>query len=280
MQKTIKRMTGYKATDADMRCKGYRFRLGEWSEPVTGELEECENGYHFCENMSGVWSYYPLPDGGTRVFKVEAEEILEKSPEPGACVKRVCRRLRLIEEVTGFDGRGNVGEGNSGCGNSGSYNAGSGNTGYCNTGYRNTGDYNTGDVNTGHRNTGNCNTGSRNTGDWNTGSYNTGDGNTGNLNTGSDNTGDRNTGSGNACSNSSGFFEIKEPVTTCFGASTGLRRSAFLKKYGYLVEKLGTDLTRDEVPDFEKYRDLPNITPAKLTALHRKHKRLRKKGAA
>ena len=33
-QKTIAKMTGYKATDKNMCCNGYRFEIGKWSEPV------------------------------------------------------------------------------------------------------------------------------------------------------------------------------------------------------------------------------------------------------
>ena len=37
-------MTYYKATDKNMQCRGVQFVLGEWSEPVEGELKMCENG--------------------------------------------------------------------------------------------------------------------------------------------------------------------------------------------------------------------------------------------
>jgi len=251
MQKTIARMTGYKATDKNMRCNGYRFELGKWSEPVAGDLGEYNNGYHFCENMSGVWSYYPLPCEGTRVFKVEAEEVLEKSPEPGADVKRVCRRLRLVEEVTGFDDRGNRGE----------WNTGSGNTGDGNTGSGNTGNWNSGNRNTGRRNIGYCNTGNDNTGDGNTGSYNTGFGNTG----------DRNTGSGNACSNSSGFFGWKEPTVTFFNKDTGLTHAEVMQRFSPLIIKLAAKLASGVRPQFSDFKTLPNITPSALRELWKRH---------
>ena len=265
MQKTIARMTGYKATNTDMHCNGYRFRLGEWSEPVAGNLVSCNNGYHFCEHLSGVWAYYPLPSSGTRVFKVEAEDVLVTDPEPGADVKRVCRRLRLVEEVTGFDICGNLGEGNSVCGNSGSRNTGDGNTG----------DGNAGNWNTGYRNTGSRNAGSRNTGSRNTGFYNTGDYNTGHLNTGNWNTGNRNTGSGNACSNSSGFFCVKTPTVLCFDTDSGLSLEEFKTRFGNCVYKLGFAIIEPYPPNFENYKELPGITPEKLTALWLAHRQIR-----
>jgi hypothetical protein len=126
-------MTGYKATDKDMKCRGFQFELGKWFEHE-GELVECQSGFHFCEQPSGPWAYYQDP--GTRIFKVECEGVLEKPFEPGADAKRVCKRIRFVEEI-------NV------------------------TGNRNTGNWNTGNLNTGDRNTGDRNTGHWNTGNWN-----------------------------------------------------------------------------------------------------------------
>ncbi len=127
-QKFIKSMTGYKATDANMRCRDYQFKLGEWAE-IEGEIVECERGFHFCEQQSGVWEYYTNPE--TRVFKVEAEDVLDTAFVPGADYKRVCRRIRLVEEVK-------IGSN----GNSGDLNSGDRNSGYRNSGNRNSGDGN------------------------------------------------------------------------------------------------------------------------------------------
>ena len=141
-------MKGYKATDADLCCtpdgSKFQFQIGTWYE-IDGEIELCARGFHFCEQPSGVWAYYNQP--GTRVFKVEAEEVLDTPREPGADFKRCCRRIRLVEEIK-IDGARNTGNQN---------------TGYQNTGARNTGDWNTGDWNTGDWNTGYRNTGFFNT---------------------------------------------------------------------------------------------------------------------
>jgi hypothetical protein len=191
-------VTGYKATDANIKCRDFQFTPGEWHE-VEGELELCGNGFHFCEQPSGPWAYYSAQ--GTRIWKIEADDVLETEWEPGADRKCVARRIRLVEEIVpdgdGNTGDGNTGDGNTGYGNTGDGNTGDGNTGDGNTGYGNTGNGNTGYGNTGNGNTGDRNTGYRNTGDGNTGYRNTGDGNTGNGNTGDRNTGYRNTGDGN-----------------------------------------------------------------------------------
>ena len=184
-------MTGYKATDKDMKCRGFQFELGKWFEHE-GELVECQSGFHFCEQPSGPWAYYQDP--GTRIFKVECEGVLEKPFAPGADAKRVCKRIRFVEEI-------NV---------TGNSNTGDRNTGYCNTGDRNTGNRNTGNRNTGNWNTGNCNTGNCNTGNWNTGDSNTGDSNTGNCNTGYCNTGYSNTGDWNTGDRNTGDWNKKK----------------------------------------------------------------------
>ena len=128
--KLIKSMTGYKGTTKDMTCQGFKFELGKWYEHE-GELNLCQSGFHFCKYPSGPWAYYS--DTDTRIFRVEAEDVLDLPSEPGADYKLVCRKIRLVEEVK-------IG-------------------GEKNTGHRNTGHRNTGDSNTGHGNVGNFHTG-------------------------------------------------------------------------------------------------------------------------
>ena len=266
----IKSMSGYKATNADMTCLSHKFELGTWYE-VTGELEMCKNGFHFCEFQSGVFSYYP---GETcRVFKVEAEDVLDTPASPGANRKRVCRRIRLVEEIflVGDKNTGgyNTGDKNTGDKNTGGYNTGDKNTGDGNTGDKNTGDGNTGYGNTGGKNTGGGNTGYRNTGGYNTGDWNTGEYNTGDWNTGDKNTGDGNTGYGNATNYSPGFFCTEEPVVVSFNEPVhGITRDEFCKKYS--IYKLGILLTQPEDINFDDWKHIPNITPEKLKRLHEK----------
>ena len=298
-------MTGYKATNADMICSGVgangkrfsqQYELGKWYE-CEGELELCKNGFHFCVHPSGVWSYYPGEN--TRVFVVEAEDVLDTPYEPGAALKKVARRIRLVREITvtgdsntGYSNTGdrntgdsNTGYRNTGYGNTGDSNTGYSNTGYRNTGYRNTGDRNTGDRNTGDSNTGDSNTGDRNTGDSNTGDRNTGDrntgyrntgdsntgySNTGDSNTGDSNTGDSNTGYGNAANNSPDFFSVENPKVKSFDIQTDLTAEEYQTKYPQYWQ-LCDLLHRPAEIDFSKFSQLPGITKEKLTALHRKH---------
>jgi len=293
--KLIARMKGYKATDKDMKCRGFQFELGQWYEHE-GDLVECQSGFHFCEHPSGVWAYYS--ETSTRVFEVEAELILETAPSPGADRKRVSKRIRFIQEITpglkgsdpsntgyGNTGNGNTGNENTGYGNTGNRNTGYGNTGnentgYGNTGNRNTGNRNTGNENTGDRNTGYGNTGNGNTGDGNTGNENTGyrntgnrntgDRNTGNGNTGDGNTGNRNTGDGNATNHSAGFFCVEEPTMLCFDVDSGLTRAQFTARFPDYWN-LCDALRKPSEINFEDWKHIPGITPEKLAALHEKH---------
>ncbi len=247
-------MKGYKATDKDMKCRDFQFELGKWYEH-DGELITCSSGFHFCEQPSGPWAYYYEPT--TRIFEIEANDVLEVPFEPGADFKRVAKRIKLVKEITPPKENGS-------------------NTGNRNTGNRNTGYGNTGNRNTGYGNTGNGNTGNGNTGDRNTGNGNTGYGNTGNGNTGDRNTGNGNTGYGNSTNYCSGFFCLKEPKVISFDKQTKLTNEQYLKKYPEYFD-LCEALVKPEPIDIEKFKRLPGITKGKLAALHKKHLEGRKK---
>lgn len=294
-------MKYYKATDKDMKCRGYQFTLGVWSDPVAGPLVLCKNGYHFCTSPSGVWAHYD--DAGTRVFECEVDDAII-STEPGADTKSVCRRVKLVSEIvvagngnTGVRNTGdrNAGHCNTGHCNAGDRNTGDQNTGHCNTGVRNTGncntgDWNTGDCNTGVRNTGNCNTGNwntgdcntgaRNTGNWNTGvrntgvrntgHWNTGDCNTGDRNTGHCNTGDRNTGDWNIGSHHTGVFGLGEAPFLSFGKPADRKTFPFAR-----ARQLFEDM-KNERFDYSSYLDIPNATVKKIEAFHKAYKEAHK----
>jgi len=292
-------MIGYKATDANMMCRGFKFELGKWFKH-DGALKLCESGFHFCVHPSGPWAFYSAP--GTRIFKVEGREA-HVEYEPGSELKVVCREIRFIEEIK-IGGDRNTGDGNTGHSNTGECNTGRRNTGNCNTGDRNigngnTGDWNTGDGNTGHsntgdwnigdgnigngntgdgntghKNTGNCNTGNGNTGDGNTGGRNTGDGNTGHKNTGDWNIGDGNTGDGNTghwntTNRSCGLFCSVEPCVIVFDEQTKMTMEQFCKKYPEYYA-LGNKLNSDTLFDYSEFKTIPGWTLEKCKSLHEK----------
>lgn len=295
-EKTIKFMTGYKATDKKMRCREHQFKLGVWYS-VEGELAMCCNGFHFCTSLPGVWQYYDDPSTRiSRVFKCEAEEVLDTDENTGVTDKKVCRRIRLVEEIRlkksdkynlGYDNTGslnnghdNTGDRNQGARNSGDNNTGRGNTGRANTGDNNTGSNNRGDRNSGSYNEGAYNTadsctGDSNSGSSNQGSNNSGESNRGNRNSGHYNAGNGNSGIGNACDFSSDIFAVETPKVRCFGKQTAYTRDGLLKRYPKINE-LAQMLSWDEPINFQYFSKIPGITPAKLKALHAKHISARK----
>ena len=90
-------MRGYKLMESDMTCLGFQYEVGkEYS--LEGELEICENGFHFCENPFDCLGYYNNIEGNKRLFLVEAlgEVITE-------CYKSVTNKIKILEEITDIE---------------------------------------------------------------------------------------------------------------------------------------------------------------------------------
>lgn len=61
-------ITAFKGFDADMKCRGFQYKVGETYEHQ-GEVEACRSGFHACENPFDVWNHYgPV---GSRFAEVE-----------------------------------------------------------------------------------------------------------------------------------------------------------------------------------------------------------------
>ena len=88
-------MKVYKATDKDMKCRGFQYELGKTAE-AEGDIELCEKGLHACEMPLDVLGYY-APGDGSRYFEAELEEV---SDEKGSDdTKRVGKKLTLSAEI-------------------------------------------------------------------------------------------------------------------------------------------------------------------------------------
>ena len=88
-------MKVYKATDKDMKCRGFRYELGKTAE-VDGDVELCKSGLHACEMPLDVLGYYALGDG-SRYFEAELEDVSGEMHSDDT--KRVGKKLTLSAEI-------------------------------------------------------------------------------------------------------------------------------------------------------------------------------------
>ena len=88
-------MKVYKATDKDMKCRGFQYELGKTAE-VEGDIELCEKGLHACEMPLDVLGYY-APGYGSRYFEAELEDVSDEKCSDDT--KRVGKKLTLSAEI-------------------------------------------------------------------------------------------------------------------------------------------------------------------------------------
>ena len=176
-------MIGYKATDKDGCCKGFKFEVGKTYTKDTPkeELKCCtDKVFHFCRELFAIEKESDYKLSESRLFEVIAGDCVRSGDKYGTNSLTIIREIEGEEKLelinSGYRNSGdcnsgyrNSGDCNSGNCNSGDWNSGNCNSGYCNSGYRNSGDCNSGDWNSGYRNSGDCNSG-----DWNSGNCNSG----------------------------------------------------------------------------------------------------------
>ena len=203
MDKRSKKMIGYKATDMNGCCRGFKFEVGKTYTKDTPkeELECCtDKVFHFCRELFAIEkeSEYKLSE--SKLFEVIAGDYVKRGDKYGT------NSLTILREIEGDEKQELINSGNR---NSGDWNSGDWNSGDCNSGNWNSGIWNSGNWNSGNRNSGN-----RNSGDWNSGDWNSGDCNSGNWNSGNWNSGNCN----------SGFFNTNEPFVRMFNKDTKLKK--------------------------------------------------------
>ena len=245
-------MIGYKATDINGCCRGFKFEVGKTYTKDTPkeELECCtDKVFHFCRELCAIEkeSEYRLSE--SRLFEVIAGDCVRSGNKYGTNSITILREIEGKEKLelinSGYRNSGlhnsgdyNSGDCNSGDCNSSDFNSGDYNSGDCNSGdynsgdynsgLHNSGDYNSGDYNSGYYNSGDYNSGSHNSGDYNSGShnngyYNSGSHNSGDYNSGHCNSGDYNSGDFNSGDFNSGFFNSSEPEVRMFNKQTKLK---------------------------------------------------------
>ena len=216
-------MIGYKATDMNGCCRGFKFEVGKTYTKDTPkeELECCtDKVFHFCRELFAIEkeSEYKLSE--SRLFEVIAGDYVKSGDKYGT------NSLTILREIEGDEKQEliNSGDCNSGKWNSGDCNSGKRNSGNCNSGSFNSGDGNSGSFNSGSFNSGDCNSGKRNSGNCNSGKWNSGNYNSGKRNSGYRNSGDWNSGDWNSGDGNSGFFNTNEPFVRMFNKDTKLKK--------------------------------------------------------
>lgn len=218
-------MKGYKIFNPNWTCRGFQYEVGK-TYKHEGEIELCESGFHFCEELANCFGYYPF-NSDNKVAEVEAIGKIINGK-----TKSVTDEITIVRELTWYEVLDmlNKGKANTGLGNTGNYNSG---------------DNNSGDFNTGDQNIGDCNTGFLNSGRYNTGRMNSGDHNTGNKNVGNENT-----GSFNLSSHNVGFFNTKEPKLNFFNKPSNWTYQDWIdSKARLLFLKLGHLTDWSDCPD-------------------------------
>ena len=159
-------MIGYKCTDMNGCCRGFKFKVGKTYTKDTPkeELKCCtDKVFHFCRELYAIEKESDYKLSESRLFEVIAGDFVREGDKYGTNSLTILREIEGDEKLELINsGNMNSGNRNSGHWNSGDWNSGNRNSGDCNSG-----DWNSGDCNSGNRNSGNCNSGDCNSGFFN-----------------------------------------------------------------------------------------------------------------
>ena len=86
-------MRGFKGMPDDMTCRGFHYKIGK-TYKTDEPIELCGRGFHFCQNLTDCFDYYPRA-ANNLFFEVEASgEIIESDD------KCVCSEITIIRELS------------------------------------------------------------------------------------------------------------------------------------------------------------------------------------
>lgn len=99
-------MRGYKGMASDMTCRGMQYEVGK-SYHVDGDIKLCENGLHFCQQLTDVFNYYPTSldwfvfyPNINRYFEIEATgNVVTNGDKSAASDLTILRELTLTEII-------------------------------------------------------------------------------------------------------------------------------------------------------------------------------------
>ena len=134
-------MIGYKATNQDGCCRGFKFEVGKTYTKDTPkeELKCCtDKVFHFCRELFAIEKESDYKLSESRIFEVIAGDYVRSGEKYGT------NSLTILREIEGDEKKNLI--------NSGNWNSGNRNSGNCNSGDRNSGNWNSGDCNSGYFN--------------------------------------------------------------------------------------------------------------------------------
>ena len=89
-------MIGYKGFDEKLKCRGFQYEIGKIYFEEKAEC--CKQGFHFCENLRDVFTYYPI--SFSRFCEVQASGRLDiKGDKIAATEIEIIRELTLEEII-------------------------------------------------------------------------------------------------------------------------------------------------------------------------------------
>lgn len=95
-------VTGYKATEKDMKCRDYQYELGvQHDMPDDADIKECESGFHLCLKLKDVFDYYKV-GCGNRFFEVRALVRKDHYERYGLYTEEYCRHLKDNNNYTRY----------------------------------------------------------------------------------------------------------------------------------------------------------------------------------
>ena len=149
-------MIGYKCTDMNGCCRGFKFEVGKTYTKDTPkeELKCCtDKVFHFCRDLYDIEKESNYKLDKSRLFEIISGDFIRDGDKYGT------NSITILREIEGDEKLELI-------------NSGDRNSGNRNLGNWNSGNFNSGDINSGNRNSGNYNSGDYNSGDWNSGFFN------------------------------------------------------------------------------------------------------------
>lgn len=89
-------MKGYKVFESNWTCRGFQYEVGK-TYKHEGEIELCESGFHFCEELTNCFGYYPF-NSDNKVAEVEAIGKIINGK-----TKSVTDEITIVRELTWYE---------------------------------------------------------------------------------------------------------------------------------------------------------------------------------